>query len=269
MVRLWFRTRPGNPLEDASWLTRSLLLDGHGALGWNTVPKSRLEIEERPMEADVVRIIVIVVTVVGAVVWLAGLLFMLRAARERQAWAHQAAERFEINEPDAGSAIVGESEIDGKPEELAEKLARVLARDGLGPLGPVKIVSCDPHEVVFHAADSSAQPTGGFRGGRVRLTPFGSRTRVEYALETSSGRVLIALGWLFVVLGLLALAAGCFLMFAYVLPSANPGVRSQAIQIVQVVHFLWPPFLFGALSRQPARFLRARMEALVNNLPYA
>ena len=36
----------------------------------------------------------------------------------------------------------------------------------------------------------------------------------------------------------------------------------------RMVHFLWPPFLFAFLSRQPARVLRAQMDSLVHNLPY-
>ena len=109
----------------------------------------------------------------------------------------------------------------------------------------------------------------GFRRGRFRLTPSGSRTRVEYAIETPSGRILLGFGWLFVLLGLVALASAGTLMFGYVLPNPNPEVRGQAFQMVQVVHFLWPPFLFGSLSRQPARFIRGRVEALVHNLPYS
>ncbi len=58
-------------------------------------------------------------------------------------------------------------------------------------------------------------------------------------------------------------------MFNYVLPSPNPGVRNQAVQMVQVVHFLWPPFLFAALSGQASRFLWARIKALVHNMLYA
>ncbi len=47
-----------------------------------------------------------------------------------------------------------------------------------------------------------------------------------------------------------------------------PTCASQAVQTVQLVHFLWPPFLFASRSRQLARMIRAQMEALVNNLPY-
>jgi hypothetical protein len=220
------------------------------------------------MDPEIGKWIVIAGAAVGVVAWLAGLAFMLRATRERQAWAQEAAERFEVEDEAARGTIVGEASVEGQPEELSEKLAKLLARDGMGPLGPVKIVARDHREVVFETAGLTPGSTGS-RRGRFRFTPSGSRTRVEYAIETPTGRVLLALGWLFVVLGLVALAAGCLLMFTIVLPNPNPGVHGQAIQIVQVVHFLWPPFLFGSLSRQPARFLRARIEALVHNLPYS
>jgi hypothetical protein len=117
---------------------------------------------------------------------------------------------------------------------------------------------------------SSAQgPSAGVRRGRFRLIPSGSCTRIQYAIEMPSGRILLGLGWLFVILGFVALAATCIVMFGYVLPSPDPSIRGQAVQTVQVIHFLWPPFLFGSLSRQPARLVRARVEALVHNLPYS
>jgi hypothetical protein len=143
----------------------------------------------------------------------------------------------------------------------------------MGPLGPVKIVACDRAELVFEPAGAgtvgSGYPQMGVHRGRFRFVATGSRTRVEYAIAAPSGRFLIAFGWLFVAMGLAALVAGCWLMFTYVIPNPNPSVRGQAFQIVQVVHLLWPPFLFAALSRQPARWISARADALVTNLPYA
>src|SRR5262249_33300367 len=41
----------------------------------------------------------------------------------------------------------------------------------------------------------------------------------------------------------------------------------QTFQMAQAVHFLWPPFLFGALYRQGRR-AAAQFEALAHNLPY-
>lgn len=213
------------------------------------------------MDPEVGKWIVIAFATVGAAVWLAGLWFMIGATRERQARAMEAAQRFEIEETAAAGTIVGEAEVAGQPEELSAKLASLLVREGMGPFGPIKIVACDHRELVFEAAGmttgaSGHTPSGGVRRGRFRLTPSGSRTRVEYAIEVPTGRILLGLGWLFVLLGLVALLAVCAIMFTYILPSPNPNVRGQAFQMVQVVHFLWPPFLLGSLSRQPARFVR-------------
>jgi hypothetical protein len=225
------------------------------------------------VDPNLSQLIVIGIAAVGTIAWLAGLSVMARATRERRARAEEAAARFDVEDATAGGTIVGEAEVEGRPEQLSEKLAGLLAREGLGPLGPVKIVACDRNELVFEPGGASPGSPGyaqaGVYRGRFRFTPTGSRTRVEYAIEASSGRVLIGLGWLFIVLGLAALIVSCWAMFAYVIPSPNPGVRGQAVQMVQIVHFLWPPFLFAALSRQPARWISARVDALVNNLPYS
>ncbi len=226
------------------------------------------------MDPEIGKWIVVAVATVGGVAWLSGLSYMIRATSERQARAMEAAQRFEIEEAAARNTIVGEAEVAGVPEELSGKLAGLLAREGMGPFGPVKIVACDRRELVFESAGMTAGssghgPSAGVRRGRFRLTPSGSRTRIEYAIEMPSGRILLGFGWLFVLLGLVALVAACTLMFVYILPSPHPNVRGQAVQAVQVVHFLWPPFLFGSLCRQPVRFVRARVESLVHNLPYS
>ena len=225
------------------------------------------------MESDISTLIVIAIAAVGAIVWLAGLSVMARATRDRRARAQEAAARFEIEDAAAGGTIVGDTDVRGRPEELSEKLARLLARDGMGPMGPVRIVACDPAELAFEPAGAGTGSPGyagaGIYRGRFRFTPKGSLTRIEYAVEAPTGRVLLALGWLFVALGFAALVGGCWVMFTYVLPSPNPNVRGQAFQMAQVVHLLWPPFLFASLSRQPARWITARIDALVNNLPYS
>ena len=216
------------------------------------------------MDPDTAKLVVVAITAVGAVAWVAGLTAVLRASRERRRSARQAAERFELEGDFAPGTIVGEAEVEGQAEELSSKLAGQLARESFGPFGPVKIVARDRHEVAFEPAGASMN---GFRRGRVRLGPAGSRTKIEYALETSPRGILIG-GWIALALGLAALIITPWLMFAYVLPSPNPNVRGQAFQAVQMVHFLWPPFLFAHLSRQPGRMFRARMESLIHNLPY-
>jgi hypothetical protein len=220
------------------------------------------------MDPETSKGVVIAIASIGGVAWLAGLSVLLRATRERRARVHEAVERFDVSRESAEGTIVGEAEVDGTSGELSAKLANLLARDGLGPLGPVKIVSCDGHELVFETLDPISSPSVGRRGW-FRLAPAGKRTRIEYAVETSSGRVLLGLGWLILFLGLAGLIAGVWLEFTYVVPSPDPNIRTQAVQMVQVVHLLWPPFLFAHVSRRPATMLRTRVESLVNNLPYA
>jgi hypothetical protein len=223
------------------------------------------------MNEETAKTIVIGITALGTIGWLAGLAVMLRCTRERVTRAGEAAELFEVEGNIPENTIVGGADIAGQPEALATKLAERLAHNGLGFFGPVKIVACDRHEVAFEAAGpnlgGAAYGGTGFRRGRVRFTGSGTRTRVDYVVEISSrGRILLGLGWLALALGLMALIAAPWLEFAYVVPNAN--LRAQAVQTLQMVHFLWPPFLFAFLSRQPDRVLRAQMDALVNNIPY-
>jgi hypothetical protein len=218
------------------------------------------------MEPDVAKLVVVAITAVGAVVWLAAMASVLRAARERRESAQQATERFEIEADLAPETIVGEAEVEGQPEELSAKLASQLAKDGMGPFGPIKIMSRDRHQVAFEPAGQSML---GFRAGRLRLTPSGHQTQIEYAVETSRrGHYLLVAGAGCLVLGLVVLIVAPAMMFVYLIPSPDPAARFQVIQVVQMVHFLWPPFLFASLSRQPARMFRSRMESLVHNLPY-
>src|SRR5262249_43073559 len=104
------------------------------------------------VEPDLGKLIVVAIATVGTIAWLAGLSGMARARRGRRARAQEAAARFDIEDAAAGRMIVGEADVQGRPDELSERLARLLARDGMGPLGPVKIVACGPTELAFEPA---------------------------------------------------------------------------------------------------------------------
>lgn len=219
------------------------------------------------MDPETARLVVIGGTAAAAVAWIAGLATLLRASRERRAMTSAGTGRFEIEGEVPAAAIVGEADVEGDPEGLSIKLAGLLARDGSNAFGPVKIVARDRHELTFEAVGPSPL---GFRRGWVRFAPAGPRTRLDYALETSSrASVLLGVGWAVLGLGLLALIGVTALMFTVVLPSPFADVRGQAAQVVQMVHLLWPPFLFAHLSRLPARMFRARMDSLIHNLPYS
>jgi hypothetical protein len=225
------------------------------------------------MDPDVARTVVIALAAVELGLWIVALQVLFRAAREGEVKPAEFAQELAVD--DGVGTITGAVEVDGPAEALSSKLVERLVRGGLGMFGPVKIVAADRREVVFEAPRATGSAAGfgvlGFHGGKVRFSPAGSRTRLEYAVETSSARrrVLLGIGWLTLALGMAALGIGIWLEFAYVLPSPHAGLRAQAVQMIQVIHFLWPPFLLAYLARQPSRLLRTQMEVLLHNLPYA
>ena len=221
------------------------------------------------MPTEVAVAVVIGIAAVGFLVWLFAVQVMLRATRERQAISDDTTLALDTEDP-AGT-LTGTAEVPGHSEELSAKLAERLARDGLGFLGPIKITAADRREVSFESIGGTPGVPGsaGLRRGVVRFSGFGNKTRIEYRVEAGSGRVLLAIGWVFIALGLAALVIGLILEFAFVVNSPQAAIRGQAVQMIQAIHFIWPPFLFAHLSRQPVRMIRNQLEALVNNLPYA
>jgi hypothetical protein len=153
---------------------------------------------------------------------------------------------------------------------LASRAASILAKGS--PLGPLKIVEKTHDHITFERLGPGMvnQPSSRwFRRGELRFSALGQgRCRVEWSAELAGMGWLLGLGALFQVLGLLALVIGGWAIYTYVVSSPEPAVRWQTIQMVQAVHFLWPPFLFGVLHRRGMREVAAQLEALAHNLPY-
>jgi hypothetical protein len=221
------------------------------------------------MDEQLARLIVVALTAVGAVAWLTALAVTLRARGDRPPVGLGEALPFEIDKSPAASAIVGSIEVDGQAQELAAKLTEQLARTGLLPIGLIKILKSDQKEVVFEPAGTTSFFSAGFGRGRFRFSGLGPRTQIDYAVETTSRTFLTTLSGVFLALGLAALIIVPWLQFQYVIPSPDPTVRAQALQTVQMIHFLWPPFLFAFVARQPAKMLRTQIAALLHNLPYS
>jgi hypothetical protein len=223
------------------------------------------------MDQEIAAAVAIGIAVVEFVIWLYGVRTMLRATRERRALAEQSDEDF--GSISTAAAVTGSTELPGHSEELSTKLSEQLARNGLGVLGPIKITSADRREVRFESIGGGPGAGGSspvnVRGGVVQFSAAGNKTRVEYRVETDSGRVLLGVGWLFVAIGLTALATGLCLVLALVVTSPQGAVRAQSVQMIQAIHFMWPPILLGQLARQPIRLIRNQFEALIHNLPCA
>lgn len=228
------------------------------------------------MDTQTAEAVVLLITTLAAVAWLAGVTFLLRSNQRKKR-----PEGFDSGEPlrfDAAPAdqhrqqIIGHAEIEGDPEDLVAKAAAVLVERGHRREELIKILSRTRDTLTFEgtatAADGSS-PLQHVWHGEFRFTARGpSRTAVDYAVEVSGARWLLLLGWLFVAIGLLAVITGFALIWTWVVHHPNAAVRGQSLQMMQVVHFLWPPFLLGGLYRLGHRSTKARFDALAFNLPY-
>ena len=217
------------------------------------------------MAAELAQAIVYLITTIGAVVWVSGLWFLIRSV-PKQPSAGAGLEGSDPSRRAPQGLIAGHAEIPGTPGDLSAKAAAILAKE------QVKIVQRTEGRVVFEGVGPGVVGTAvaqHIRRGELRFTAAGSnRTGIDYAIAVPQGRVLLVLGAVFQALGLVALVGGFFAMTTWVVPNPDPAVRGQALQMMQVVHFLWPPFLFGAVYRMRRRTVQSRFEILVNNLPY-
>jgi hypothetical protein len=224
------------------------------------------------MDPEVARVVLAVITATGAIVWLAGLRFLLVSSRARRGrTGHEAATvAFAVGPPEGWFA--GSAEVGGQASALASRAAAVLAQGSPAAFGPVMILEKADDYVRFERAGAGVgnQPAGQwFRQGELRFTPLGSgRTRVEWAVEPADMRWLLWVGGLFQAAGLAALVIGAWAVYTFLASSPHPAARWQTFQMLQAVHFLWPPFLFGALYRRGTTAVTAQFEALAHNLPY-
>lgn len=216
------------------------------------------------MSPEVAQQVVFAIAAAGLVVWLISLNFLVKSARLMQLRNQE-----DAGEPLTQSMLIGSAEVEGDPKALASKAAAVLAK---GTLGPVKIVEKTDDRIVFERVDTgiAKQPAGRwFRQGELHFTALRpNRTQVEWAVEPAAFRWMLLVGSMVQLVGLVVLVGGCWAMSSYVATSPHPAIRWQSVQMVQVVHLLWPPFLFGGLYRRGIRGVKAEFEALVNNLPY-
>jgi hypothetical protein len=201
------------------------------------------------------------------VTWLCALQYLLATMRKRRATLDQERELLGATPPD--SLLTGTAEVAGQPAELAVKAASVLAKQGLNLLGPVKITEQTDTSVGFEGLNSPAHGVKLFDHAELRFSPAApGRTRIDWALQIPPRSWLLVMAWVFIGLGLLAMVTAFSLIQLFVVNDLDPALRWQAVQMVQCIHFIWPPFLFVAIYRRQRTHLQTMLDAMVNNLPY-
>ena len=216
------------------------------------------------VDTQVAHLILNSVTAVALLVWLAGLRFLVMAAREPHV-----DRGLDTNEPTDRLPIQGMAEVDGEPESLALLAASILAKGSVSQFGPVRIVSRTADAVIFEGSGESTGLGQCVRHGVIHFARLNqTATRIDYALEVPHGKGLLLGGAIFQILGLAAVATGFWLINAFVADAPSAAVRAQSVQMVQVFHFLWPPFLFGFLYRKRYGALRKAFDTFIHNLPF-
>lgn len=233
------------------------------------------------MSQDMAWGILVAIAATGGIIWVITAVWFVSAVRARPAADPgdlPPTRARGVEGPPGDDVLTGRVEVAGRPDELSARLAETLGRSGLGGL-LTRVIERTPDRVVFEVLSTPTQLAAVSRGGgdsgrrpvrgEVVFSPYGSgRTRVDYALAKGAGAWMVLAGYVVLALGLVALVAGFLGLRAGAVPSTNPGARAQVVQMVQCVHFLWPPWLFGILYRRSQDALRNALTVLLGNLPY-
>ena len=216
------------------------------------------------------QLLLYLITTIAAVVWLLGIYFLVQSARITR---NPPGNLYDLEQSSAENVIVGNVEVAGNSAELTAHALSQIAKNQTGGLGTLCILEAADNQVTFQGV--GGQLSGGFLSRNIRRGELffsavaAGRTRIDYALVIANSlRILLVIGGVISVVGLLAIVAGFALISAFVLPDATPGVRWQTLQMMQVIHFLWPPFLCGGLYRRQFSGIKSGIEAFLRNLPY-
>jgi hypothetical protein len=219
------------------------------------------------MNLDTPYLILYAITGAAFVVWLCGLLFLSSATRRAATPAELWEDDEETPVESTEIAVRGLVEVAGQPAELAAKAAGHLAQQGTGMFGSATVLEQTNERVVFECL-----PHLGGRFLRRGVLAFhalaADRTQIDYVALIPKRNGLLVAGWIFQVLGLIAIVVGFLVMYTWVAPHPLRAVHLQTLQMLHVFHFIWPPFLFGGIYRRLQTYMRSSLDSFVHNLPY-
>ena len=166
----------------------------------------------------------------------------------------------------------GELMIEAQATVVREKTVSVL-RGGLPGIGPIRLAEADDRriagEIRLVGGGSGAHrrsPVGQSVGFLVELEPEGASTSVSYRISGSGGGCLKTASGMFVyIITPLVLATAGYVVPTFIVGSEEPAVRYQVFQTFQIIHFLWPPFLFAGLRNRVAKVVVRSLADVLRN----
>lgn len=162
--------------------------------------------------------------------------------------------------------------LDCPPEEASQRLARQLASSGGPMIG--RILEASPRRV-----SAELRPTvPNRRGDRYTSTtallsceidPRMQGCEISYTLDARAlAKGLETTTMVLLLVGSFVIVLAAVLFPSLVLRSENVAIRAQAVQVVQLVHFLWPPFLLTWQARRLRAAVIDRTVDVMSNLPW-
>lgn len=165
----------------------------------------------------------------------------------------------------------GQVDVQASLQEVRDKTVESLRSGALGGTGTVLLTEATDRHIAGEV--QMLTPKKGAGGGKaffsVDLREMGGGTQAEYRLD-GKGRSLLGLVSAFFVYILCpaVMIAAHLLVKRYVLESDNPKHYEAALQTVQIVHFLWPPFLFAYLRRHLAGSAETALTNVLRNTAF-
>jgi hypothetical protein len=163
--------------------------------------------------------------------------------------------------------VSGEVEVAAALSDVQSRLVRAL-RGGLAGFGPVLLTEVADSRV------AGALALAGRSADSPRAMRFAVDLRVAAGATSAAFRVQgLPAAWMrlasavcvYVLTPAVLVLVG-FLIPRHVLSSDSESVRAQAVQTVQIIHFLWPPFC--GLSRYLRRVVGGVFRSLLRNTAY-
>jgi len=220
------------------------------------------------MNPDTIRLGLLTIAGAGGLVWLLGLLALLVA----RTWGLADDSGLVTGERDAHAAVLrGGFEVVGPADRIRKRAALAFGGDSGGPLGLRLVDDQSPGrlrlESVALPEPNTPEPKPRIQRAEFRFEPTtASRTLVTYRLEIDPSLATFAWGAGFQAAGLIVLAVGFLASWSVAGSNYHDHIQAQALQLAQVVHLLWPPFLAASLIHSRRERLIRRIEILLYDL---
>ncbi len=217
------------------------------------------------MPIEIAKAVCIGAAVVGVVIWLMGYMSISKLKRPAHLEGFEGIDRRSGGPDEDRTMLTGSREVKRPPGDVSKAIVAWLASNPAG--GALQITESTESRVAYKAAQ------GGnifFGTGVFDIEPTPGGCEVRYRIDLAAfGRKLwiagVSISLLLALPGATILPA---MLYIFVASHEDPSVRWQALQSLQMIHGLWPPFLFGFIFRRIRKHIGQSVEMNLANLEH-